>query len=41
MYIYETSFLNYRLGYGSAMSWILFLIVALISVFQFRVLRER
>src|SRR3712207_8017875 len=23
-YIYITSFLNYRLGYGAAMSWILF-----------------
>jgi ABC-type sugar transport system permease subunit len=40
-YVYETSFLNYHLGYGAAMSWILFLIIAVFSVLQFRVLRER
>jgi ABC-type sugar transport system permease subunit len=40
-YVYETAFLNYRLGYGAAMSWILFLIIAVFAVLQFRVLRER
>jgi multiple sugar transport system permease protein len=40
-YIYETSFLNYRLGYGAAMSWLLFLIIAAFSVLQFRLLREK
>ncbi len=40
-YIYQTSFLNYRLGYGSAMSWILFLLIAAFSVIQFRLLREK
>jgi multiple sugar transport system permease protein len=40
-YIYETSFNFYRMGYGAAMSWILFLIIAAFSIVQFRVLRER
>lgn len=40
-YIYETSFLNYRLGYGAAMSWLLFLVIALFSFVQFRVIREK
>jgi multiple sugar transport system permease protein len=40
-YVYETSFLNYRLGYGAAMSWLLFLVIAVFSVLQFRVMRER
>jgi multiple sugar transport system permease protein len=40
-YIYETSFLNYRLGYGAAMSWMLFLVIAVFSFVQFRVMRER
>lgn len=41
MYIYETSFNNYRLGYGAAMSWLLFLLIAVFSVIQFRLMRER
>lgn len=40
-YIYETSFLNYRLGYGAAMSWLLFLVIAAFSAVQFRFIRER
>src|SRR5439155_1951203 len=40
-YIYETAFNFYRMGYGSAMSWILFLIIVVFSIVQFRVLRER
>ncbi len=41
MYIYETSFNNYRLGYGAAMSWLLFLLIAAFSVIQFRLMREK
>ncbi|MBC8106351.1 MAG: sugar ABC transporter permease [Anaerolineae bacterium] len=41
MYIYETAFNFYRMGYGSAMSWLLFLIIMVFSLIQFRVLRER
>ena len=40
-YIYEASFMNYRLGYGAAMSWILFLLIAAFSIVQFRLMREK
>jgi len=40
-YIYETAFTNYRMGYGAAMSWILFVAIAVFSVAQFRIMRER
>ncbi len=41
MYIYETSFNNYRLGYGAAMSWLLFVLIAAFSMLQFRLMREK
>jgi multiple sugar transport system permease protein len=40
-YIYDTAFNFYRMGYGSAMSWLLFLIIVVFSVVQFRVAREK
>jgi len=40
-YIYETAFNSYRMGYGSAMSWLLFLVIVTFSLIQFRVLREK
>ena len=40
-YIYDTAFNNYRMGYASAMSWILFLVIAGFSVVQFRLGREK
>jgi multiple sugar transport system permease protein len=40
-YIYDTAFNFYRMGYGSAMSWLLFLIIAIFSIAQFRIARER
>jgi ABC-type sugar transport system permease subunit len=40
-YIYETSFNFYRMGYGAAMSWILFGMIAVVSVLQFKFFRER
>ncbi len=39
-YIYEQAFQAYRLGYGAAMSWMLFLVIAGISVVVFRVMKE-
>jgi len=39
-YIYETAFTNYRMGYGSAMSWLLFAVIAVFAIIQFRILRE-
>jgi len=40
-YIYETAFWHYRMGYGSAMCWILFAFIALFSVIQFMAMKER
>lgn len=40
-YIYETAFNFYRLGYGAAMSWLLFLVIAVFSIIQFKVMKER
>jgi multiple sugar transport system permease protein len=37
-YIYETAFMQYRMGYGAAMSWLLFAIVAAIAIAQRRLL---
>ena len=39
-YIYETAFRNYRLGYGAAMSWLLFLVIAAFAILQFRLMRD-
>lgn len=39
-YIYETAFRNYRLGYGAAMSWLLFVVIAGFAILQFRLMRE-
>ncbi len=41
MYIYQNAFNFYRMGYASAMSWLLFLVIVVFSAIQFRVLRER
>ena len=40
-YIYETAFRSYRLGYGSAMSWLLFVVIAVFALAQFRLMRDR
>jgi multiple sugar transport system permease protein len=40
-YIYETSFHNYRMGYGAAMSWLLFLVIAMISCVQLIIGRKK
>ncbi len=39
-YIYETAFNNYRLGYGAAMSWMLFAIIAVFALVQYSFLRR-
>ncbi len=39
-YIYETAFNNYRMGYGAAMSWLLFLVIAVFSIAQYRFMRS-
>ncbi len=40
-YIYETAFNNYRMGYASSLSWLLFLVIAAFSAVQFRLMREQ
>jgi multiple sugar transport system permease protein len=39
-YIYEMAFNNYRLGYGAAMSWMLFFVIAVFGLVQYRMLRR-
>jgi multiple sugar transport system permease protein len=41
MYIYQTAFGFYRMGYAAAMSWLLFLVIVVFSVIQFRAFREQ
>jgi len=40
-YIYDTAFGEYRMGYAGAMSWLLFLIIAVFSVSQFWLMRDK
>ena len=39
LYIYRNAFQNFKMGYASLLAWVLFLIVMLITVIQFRVAR--
>lgn len=38
--IYDTAFADYRLGYGAAISWLLFLMIAGFSMIQHRLIRR-
>ena len=40
-YMYQQGFSDYRSGYASAIAWILFLIIMLVSLVQLRVFRYR
>lgn len=40
-YIYEMAFGNYRMGYAAAMSWLLFVAIALFSIVPFRFFKEK
>lgn len=40
-YIYETAFNHYRMGYGAAMSWLLFVVILLFGMLQFWLAREK
>jgi multiple sugar transport system permease protein len=40
-HIYQTGFQNFRMGGASAVAWVLFLIVAIFTLVQFRLLREK
>jgi len=39
-YIYETGFRDHQLGYASAMAFILFVVMAIVSFFQFKLSKE-
>lgn len=36
LYIYKQSFEYFNMGYGSALAWVLLIIIALMSVFVFK-----
>ena len=36
MYLYEKSFTNFQMGYGSAMAWVLIVIVGILTLFIFK-----
>lgn len=38
--IYDTAFGDFRMGYAAAISWLLFLLIAAFSLFQYRILRR-
>lgn len=40
LYLFNTAFENLRMGYASAMAWILFIIIVAISLFQMRLSRR-
>lgn len=39
-YIYDTAFNNYRMGYASSMSWLLFVVISGFALVQFRLMRS-
>jgi ABC-type sugar transport system permease subunit len=41
MYLYEKGFVEFQMGYASAIAWVLFLIILAISAVQLRVARYR
>jgi len=41
LFIYSNAFLYFRMGYASAAAWVLFLVVGVFTIIQFRLLRGR
>jgi len=41
MFVYDNAFQYQRLGYASAVAWVLFLIIVILTLLAFRLLRER
>ncbi len=41
MYLYEQGFVQFQLGYASAIAWILFLLIMIVSLVQLRIARYR
>jgi multiple sugar transport system permease protein len=40
-YIYESGFTNYRIGYASAISYMFFALIVLVSLLQFKLFARR
>jgi multiple sugar transport system permease protein len=40
-YIYESGFTNYRIGYASAVSYMFFAVIVLVSILQFKLFARR
>lgn len=40
-YIYEQAFTNYNMGYASSLAWILFIIILIVTLVQYRFRREQ
>jgi multiple sugar transport system permease protein len=41
LYLYQKAFREYDMGYASAMAWILFVIVFVVTLVQFRIARDK
>lgn len=41
VYLYQSAFFNYQLGYASAIGWVLFVIIALVSIVAYRLMGRR
>jgi ABC-type sugar transport system permease subunit len=41
MYLYEQGFVNFELGYASAIAWVLFLLIMIVSLIQLKIARYR
>jgi len=41
LYLYRTSFENLKMGYAAALAWVLFIVIALLTIFVFRYLGDR
>jgi multiple sugar transport system permease protein len=40
-YLYQNAFRFFKLGYASAMAWVLFIVIVLITLVQFKTLGSR
>jgi multiple sugar transport system permease protein len=41
VYLYQSAFYNFKLGYASAIGWVLFIVIAVVSVITYRLMGRR
>lgn len=41
VYLYQSAFYHYQLGYSSAVGWVLFVIIAIVSILAYRIMGRR